>query len=192
MQLTVTNTNVSNTITASSVNIGGFAVTNTIAIGNATINTSQIAVGSSYVNTTSVSIPQLTIGGVSWTGGALGSVGGIVNTQIFTANGTWTNPIANSSLGLSGNEQVFIMMWGGGGGSNSTASSRGGGGGACVIGAFNLSSASNTCAVTVGPGGAAATAGASGAAEQARHAARRCVLLLQKEVRGMCGCVAVV
>lgn len=75
----------------------------------------------------------------------------IVNTQIFTANGTWTKP----SWATDGKELVIVHMWGGGGGgATATAvSSAGGGGGAFAYGYYIANNLSSTVAVTVGDGG---------------------------------------
>lgn len=69
-----------------------------------------------------------------------------VNTQIFTANGTWTKP----SWATTNNELVVVHMWGGGGGG---ASYSGGGGGAFVFGYFKSSLVNSTASVIVGGGG---------------------------------------
>lgn len=115
------------------------------------INTSSLVFGNSSVDLFSIIIPTLTLGGQTFNG----TVGaGVVNTQFFTANGTWTNP--NNALGLTGNEQVFIMMWGGGGGGNTNL---GGGGGACHISTFLISEVGNTATITVGSAGAVGVAG---------------------------------
>lgn len=83
-----------------------------------------------------------------------------VNTQIFTANGTWTKP----SWATDGRELVIVHMWGGGGGSAGGVGSSGGsggGGGAFAFGYFITSNLSSTEAVVVG-GGGAGQAAASG------------------------------
>lgn len=110
--------------------------------------------GTSVVNSSLITLPGLIVGGGSL---FVGSIGGIVNTQIFTANGTWTNP--NNTLSLSGNEQVFVMMWAGGGGGANSTSSPGGGGGACMLGTYLVSEVGNTATITVGPGGTTGTTG---------------------------------
>lgn len=82
-----------------------------------------------------------------------------VNTQIFTANGTWTKP----SWATTGKELVVVHAWGGGGGgSNNTSSGRGGGGGACFVGTIPLNTFANTCNVTVGLGGTPASIAGDG------------------------------
>lgn len=113
-----------------------------LANDNPIINTSTLVIGNSSINSTLITIPSLTVGSFSFSGSANG---GIVNTQIFTANGTWTKPSA-----LSGNEQVFIMAWGAGGSGFGGAYS--GGGGACVIGTCFVSEIDSTVSVTVGSG----------------------------------------
>jgi hypothetical protein len=134
-KLTVANSNI-NTIS-----------TSTITSGVVSINASHIVVGDCIISPESIFVPTLLIGGVLYTG----SSGGITNVQIFTANGTWTKP-----SGLSGDEQVFVMMWGGGGGGQSGA---GGGGGACVIGTYVASALNSTETVTVGNGGISTVTG---------------------------------
>lgn len=116
------------------------------ANGTSIINTSSLVYGTTIANSSLITVPGLTIAGQLFSG--IGGEG-IVNTQFFTANGTWTNP--NNALGLAGNEQVFIMMWGGGGGCASGTGQAGGG--ACVIGTFLISEVGNTATITVGSGG---------------------------------------
>lgn len=87
----------------------------------------------------------------------------LVNTQIFTANGTWTKP----SWATDGNELVIVHMWGGGGSGSLTSgiSASGGGGGAFVFGYYMANQLSSTVSVTVGSGGlytANATSGSNG------------------------------
>jgi len=129
--LIVANVNISNTLVTQSLTANGLSIDSDITVGVVEVNSSQITVGSSFINSTAISVPQLTLGGIAWagSGGSFPGFGAIVNTQIFTANGTWTNPTANASLGLTGNEQVFIMMWGGGGGGSGNSSFAAGGGG---------------------------------------------------------------
>jgi len=79
-----------------------------------------------------------------------------VNTQIFTANGTWTKP----SWATDGKELVIVHAWGGGGGAYLNNA---GGGGAFVYGYFISSQCNSTCNVVVGLGGLAQiTAGSNG------------------------------
>jgi hypothetical protein len=152
MQLTVFNTNISNSLNTSTLTVNGYSIANTLTVGaNVSVNSSQVTVGSVTVNSTVIATPDLFISGVSVFNGSI--FAGIVNTQIFTANGTWTKP-----AGLSGNEQVFIMMWGGGAGSN-TSQGQGGGGGACLVINLLASQCNATCNVYVASGG---TAGVSG------------------------------
>ena len=151
-KLTVSNASVTNTTTGSTLSFSNNSIDTGIALGSVTVNTSQLTIGSSIVNTTAVSVPLLTLGGVGFSG----SLGGIINYQEFTANGTWYNPYANASVNaaMTGNETVFVMMWGGGGGGYTAGTgSGGGGGGACVIFNSRLSDIANTSSITVGPGG---------------------------------------
>lgn len=90
-----------------------------------------------------------------------------VNTQLFTANGTWTKP----SWATDGKELVIVHMWGGGGGSaggtgGGTSTGAGGGGGAYMFGCFIANNLSSTQAVVVGLGGLGA-ASATGVTVQA-------------------------
>lgn len=102
-----------------------------------------------------VSAPSITIGGTTYTS----IINEAVNTQIFTANGTWSKP----SWANTGNELVVVHAWGGGGGGYNDAGA-GGGGGAFVFGYFKSSQCNSTCNVVVGRAGLnqpfnAATAG---------------------------------
>jgi hypothetical protein len=82
-----------------------------------------------------------------------------VNTQIFTANGTWTKP----SWATDGKELVIVHMWGGGGGGSTNATSGyAGAGGAFVYGYFIASNCNATCNVVVGVGGSATVNGTPG------------------------------
>lgn len=129
------------------------------------INTSAIAIGSQVVNSSLITIPLLSIGGSGFGGGLLG---GVVNTQIFTSNGTWTKP-----TGLTGNEQVIFQLWGAGGNAFADTSSwsdpdspvtvsysqiEAGGGGAYFSGHRLLSDLSSSIPVTVGQSGGASSA----------------------------------
>jgi hypothetical protein len=121
---------------------------------NGVVNTSAIRVISGASNATVLSVistPSINIAGTSYTS----LVAESVNTQIFTANGTWTKP----SWATTGNELVIVHMWGGGGGGNTSAGTGyGGGGGAFVYGYYKASQlgsvAANTANVVVGLGGA--------------------------------------
>lgn len=78
----------------------------------------------------------------------------VVNTQIFTANGTWVRP-----AWLTSNSLVIVHMWGGGGGAyaNTISTNKvgaGGGGGAFVFGYYKGSILTGNVTVTVGSGGA--------------------------------------
>lgn len=133
-------------------------ISNTGIIQNDTIfktiiDFDSITVGSqSVVISNDIFVPMLTVGGIDFGGGTFG---GIVSTQFFTANGTWFKP-----NGLTGNEQVLVMMWaGGGGGFGNSLFSIGGGGGACLIGMIPISQCNASCNVYVGLGGAGATTG---------------------------------
>lgn len=63
--------------------------------------------------------------------GTNASWGGILDYQVFTANGTWTKP-----SNLTGSEIVYVEMWGGGGSGGGVPSSGNVGGGAGGGGAF--------------------------------------------------------
>lgn len=164
MQITVSNANVSNStnVNENSLYSNGFKYSDSLKIGAVTINSSTLAVGNSIVNSSVFSVNYLTLGGTMWNG--IGPYSAIVNTQIFTANGTWTNPLLDTNnpisntTNINGNSQVFMMLWGGGGAGNATLT-YGGGGGACVVHQLPLSAFTSTCAVTVGPGGTASDVG---------------------------------
>ena len=91
-----------------------------------------------------VTVPSINVAGISYT--TLPNE--TVNTQIFTANGTWVKP----SWANTGNELVIVHMWGGGGGGYVDAGA-GGGGGAFVFGYFKESQCNSTCNVVVGGAG---------------------------------------
>lgn len=151
MKLTTSNV-VTGNISVSRLTIGNTAVVESLNLGNVNFTPNSVTVGNVSITPAAISTPSLVVGGISYSGGAWG---GIIDYQEFTASGTWNNPYANASANasLTGNEQVFFMMWGGGGSGNGTDPGAGGGGGACVIGHTTLSQMSNTCAVTVGAGG---------------------------------------
>lgn len=87
--LNISNGNISNVTTASSLSVNGFAISNSFTVGAVTVNTSQITVGNSIVNSSVIKTDSLVLSGTTLTAPVLGA---IVNTQIFTANGTWVDP----------------------------------------------------------------------------------------------------
>jgi hypothetical protein len=102
--------------------------------------------------------------GLSFSGTVLSASGGILDTQTFTANGTWNKPASGTWLLLEG---VGSGAGGGGGGSGGTQGAGGGGGGAGVAGwyLFRLADLAATETVVVpagGTGGATATNGGAG------------------------------
>lgn len=145
---------VSDTITLPSQNLNKLPI---LAITAA--NTNSINIGQVNMTAAAVTVPNLiTLGGITFspTGNFYG---GIVNSQSFTANGTWNNPITNNSLGLTGSEQVFMMLWGGGGGGGGSSGNIScGGGGGCSIITLPLNVFTNTCSIIIGLGGGSTTA----------------------------------
>lgn len=154
MKITAGNVNVVNTVTGQ-LTVGTTRISESLNIGNVNFTPSSVTVGAVVINSTAISSPSLVVGGIQYAGGLFS---GVIDYQEFTANGTWYNPFANASANstLTGNEQVFMMLWGGGGGSaaNGTVRYDGGGGGACKIFTGRLNTFTNTCAVTIGLGGA--------------------------------------
>jgi hypothetical protein len=83
----------------------------------------------------------------------------IVNTQIFTASGTWTKP-----TGLDADDTLIVACIGGGGSgaawrtsSSASAALGGAGGGGVALASVRLGDLPSTVSVTVGSGGAART-----------------------------------
>lgn len=156
MKLTVSNANISNTLSTARITLANTNIVESITLGNVSVTPSQITIGSATITPTTVSVPTLVLGGSQFSGG---QQGGIINYQEFTANGTWYNPYANASVNasLTGYEQVLVMAWGGGGGGTTGAGSMGGGGGAFVFGYFKASQCNAVCNVVVGAGGSKGT-----------------------------------
>lgn len=164
MRLTVSNASISNTLEVEVVSLTNnteLINPTTLEVSNTAItvvNASAAVVGSNViVNSTSVYTPQIIVGTGVLTGGLFSSV---IDYQVFTSNGTWYNPYANSSVNtaLSGDEQVVIMMWSAGGtavytygGGNYANNSCGGGGGGCFVDNIEISRLANTCNVFINP-----------------------------------------
>ena len=145
-ELQVTSIDSNGTFQSNTLTVGQTTINSTaIAIGSGlTINTSTISIGNSSVNTQLKSVlsePSVVINGTTVT--KLYSE--VVNTQIFTADGTWTAP-----SWLTSNALVIVHMWGGGGGGNTNG---GGGGGAFVFGYYKGNQVGATANVIVGLGG---------------------------------------
>jgi hypothetical protein len=141
-----------NTLSANVITSGQTTVNSTgvyLSNSGGVINSSAISVTNSTSGVTAlaptISAPGISIGGAFYT--TLPNE--TVNTQIFTANGTWVKPTwANT-----GNELVITHLWGGGGSGDANTVSCGGGGGAFVFGYFKSSQVNATCNVVVGLGG---------------------------------------
>jgi hypothetical protein len=163
--------------------IGGSVASGQVAVGSGTDT-----IGGSSSLTWNSGTTTLTVGGTISVGGnyslpttagssgqVLQSAGGgaaswqsvsTVDTQIFSASGTWSKPSGTSSSSMT---RVVLIGGGGGGGAgrpNAAGSSNrknggsGGGGGALVLAEFPTSLLSSTVSVTVGeggPGGAASS-----------------------------------
>lgn len=80
----------------------------------------------------------------------------VLNTQTFTASGTWTKPTSPTGA------WVLVEVWGGGGGGGGTASTGAGGGGGYSWGIFAVDDLGATETVTVGAGGAKGNPGTVG------------------------------
>ena len=131
------------------VNSSGLYLNSTSGV----INSSAIVVSNASGNVIlqgTTNLASITINGTEYTS----LVNETVNTQIFTANGTWTKP----SWATTNNELVVVHLWGGGGG-GSSSNSAGGGGGAFVFGYYKMSQLGNTANVVVGAGGSASGSG---------------------------------
>lgn len=134
-----------------------------VAVAYSTIATSTTAAqvsGSVTAPATARFFKVRVTGGIPASGSAVGTIyfDGVVatyaerfDTQIFTANGTWTKP-----SWARGDELALVEVWGGGGGSNGGG---GGGGGAYAYKIFRLSELNATHAVIVGAGGGSGVAG---------------------------------
>jgi hypothetical protein len=150
-----------NTLSANVITSGQTTVNSTglyLSNSGGVINSSAISVTNSTSGITAlaptISAPGISIGGAFYT--TLPNE--TVNTQIFTANGTWVKPTwANT-----GNELVITHLWGGGGGGvSNNSTSAGGGGGAFVFGYFKTSQCNSVCNVVVGNAGVGLDSGAS-------------------------------
>lgn len=143
-KITSANVNASNSTSVSFLNANGTTISDSITVGSVIVNSTALTVGNSVVNSSTIAADSLVLGGTAYYGQIL--AGAIINTQIFTANGTWTNPYCDAcnpvKVSMCGNEQVLVMMWGGGGATCSGCG--GGGGGACAIGLFKITNLTNT------------------------------------------------
>lgn len=147
-----------NTLSAPSINVAGATTINSTGLylsnTSGVINSTAIFVSNSSGNNsvkTVMNVSSIVIGGTGYDN----FITETVNTQIFTANGTWIKP----SWATDGRELVMVHMWGGGGGgatrsTGASGSSWGGGGGAFVFGYYKINQLANSANVIVGSGGA--------------------------------------
>jgi len=115
---------------------------NNVILGNGTSTPTFVAPGTSG--------NVLKSNGTTWTSGTI-SATGLIDTQTFTASGTWTKP-------GSGTIAVIYGCGGGGSGASAAAGGGGGGGGACFTEVVPLSELDATETVTIGAGGASVSA----------------------------------
>jgi hypothetical protein len=95
-----------------------------------------------------------------------GIYGSVLDSQVFTANGTWTKP----TTGIRATDTVLVVAWGGGGsggvatnsGGANQAIATGGGGGGFVHRTFRAFQLGATEPVVVGAGGTAVSRNAAG------------------------------
>jgi len=95
----------------------------------------------------------LTSNGTAWVSSATSTGGGQVQSQLFTASGTWTAP--------TGVTRVRVWVVGGAGGGATSGCGVYGGVGGMAMGVYTVSPGTGYT-VTVGAGGAAASTGATG------------------------------
>lgn len=128
------------------VSVGGTGANtltaNNVILGNGTSAVQFVAPGSSG--------NVLTSNGTTWTSAAAG--GGQLQTEVFTAPGTWTKPASATQV------RVTVVSGGGGGGGPSAPTLFGGAGG---FGGYAkaIVPVSAPVAITVGSGGGPATSG---------------------------------
>ena len=150
---TITNINLTSSVTNTLPVANGGTGRNTIAANNVLLGNGTSAV---QVVAPSTSGNVLTSNGTTWTSAALASTS---NTQNFASSGTWTKP--------AGVTFVMVECWAGGGGGGSgrrgatnlaAGSGGGGGGGSYIQKLFRASDLGATVTVTIGSGGSGGAA----------------------------------
>ena len=74
MKLTVSNANISNTLTTAKLTLANGIISDNLTVGNVSVTPTQISVGNVSITPTAVSVPSLVLGGTPFTGGLQGGI----------------------------------------------------------------------------------------------------------------------